>query len=135
MDEALRQLVRQRAADRCEYCRLPAEYTDAPFQVDHVIAEKHHGPTVEENLAWSCFYCNSFKGPNIAGRDEQTGAIMRLFHPRSDVWSEHFQWAGPVLIALTDVGRATIDVLRINDPDALEFRRLLLELKGDANDD
>ena len=135
MDEALRQLVRQRAADRCEYCQLPAEYTDAPFQVDHVIAEKHHGPTVEENLAWSCFYCNSFKGPNISGRDERTGAIVRLFHPRSDVWTEHFQWAGPVLIALTDVGRATIDVLRINDPDALEFRRLLLELKGDANDD
>ena len=135
MDEALRQLVRQRAADRCEYCRLPAEYTDAPFQVDHVIAEKHHGPTVEENLAWSCFYCNSFKGPNIAGRDERTEAIVRLFHPRSDVWTEHFQWAGPVLTALTDVGRATIDVLRINDPDALEFRRLLLELKGDANDD
>ena len=57
---------------RCEYCQLPAEYTDAPFQVDHVIAEKHHGPTVEENLAWSCFYCNSFKGPNISGRDERT---------------------------------------------------------------
>ena len=56
MDEALRQLVRQRAADRCEYCHLPAEYTDAPFQVDHIIAEKHHGPTIEENLAWSCFW-------------------------------------------------------------------------------
>ena len=128
MDEALRQLVRQRAANRCEYCGLPAEYTDAPFQSDHIIAEKHHGLTVAGNLAWSCFYCNSFKGPNIAGRDETTGVIVRLFHPRNDVWSEHFEWVGPRLIGLTEIGRVTIDVLRINDPDAIEFRRLLLEL-------
>ncbi len=47
MDEALRDFVRQRAANRCEYCGLPAEYTEAPFQLDHIIAEKHHGPTVE----------------------------------------------------------------------------------------
>lgn len=129
MDEALRQLVRQRAGNRCEYCGLPAEYTAAPFQLDHTIAEKHHGPTVDANLAWSCFYCNSFKGPNIAGPDESTGAIVRLFHPRNDVWSEHFAWLGPQLIGLTDVGRVTIDVLRINDSDAIEFRRLLLELE------
>jgi hypothetical protein len=25
-----------------------------PFQIDHIIAEKHHGPTVAENLALSC---------------------------------------------------------------------------------
>lgn len=25
-----------------------------PFQVDHIIAEKHHGPTAEGNLALSC---------------------------------------------------------------------------------
>lgn len=129
MGDALRDLVRQRAANRCEYCGLPAEYTDAPFQLDHIIAEKHHGPTVEGNLAWSCFYCNSFKGPNIAGRDETTGATVRLFHPREDIWSEHFGWVGPKLIGLTDIGRVTIDVLCINDPDAIEFRRLLLELE------
>ena len=129
MGDALRQLVRKRAASQCEYCGLPEKYTDAPFQVDHIIAEKHHGPTVEENLAWSCFYCNSFKGPNIAGRDEVTGAIVRLFHPRQDVWSEHFEWDGPKLIGLTDVGRVTIDVLCINDFDAIEFRRMLLEFE------
>lgn len=88
---------------------------------------------MDENLAWSCFYCNSFKGPNIAGRDEMTGAIVRLFHPRSDIWSDNFQWLGPTLLGLTEVGRVTIDVLRINDPDALEFRRLLLELEGELH--
>ncbi len=54
---------------------------------------------------------------------------MRLFHPREDDWTEHFEWVGPMLIGQTDVGRVTVDVLRINDPDAIEFRRLLLELE------
>jgi hypothetical protein len=106
----------------------PAGFTDAPFQVDHIIAEKHHGPTTAENLAWSCFYCNSFKGPNIAGWSEEEQAVVRLFHPRRDEWYEHFVWDGPHLQGLTSIGRVTIDVLCINDPEAVEFRRLLLEL-------
>jgi hypothetical protein len=128
MDETLRQLVRDRAGNRCEYCGLPAEFTDAPFQVDHIIAEKHHGSTNADNLSWSCLYCNSFKGPNIAGWSEEEQAVVRLFHPRRDEWYEHFIWDGPRLLGLTSIGRVTIDVLRINDPEAVEFRRLLLEL-------
>lgn len=128
MDETLRQLVRDRAGNRCEYCGLPADFTDAPFQVDHIIAEKHHGPTNAANLSWSCLYCNSFKGPNIAGWSEEEQAVVRLFHPRQDEWYEHFAWDGPRLLGLTSVGRVTIDVLNINEPEAVEFRRLLLEL-------
>jgi hypothetical protein len=40
MDEALRQLVWDRAADTCEYCRLPQRFDILPFQIDHVIAIK-----------------------------------------------------------------------------------------------
>ena len=32
-----------------------------------LIAEKHGGLTVPDNLALSCERCNSHKGPNIAG--------------------------------------------------------------------
>lgn len=39
MDRALRELVWRRAEDRCEYCRMPQEYDDAPFEIDHIIAE------------------------------------------------------------------------------------------------
>lgn len=52
-----------------------------PFHVDHVIAEKHRGETVLENLAWACFSCNMHKGPNIAGIDPVTGETVRLFRP------------------------------------------------------
>lgn len=128
MDESFRQSVRQRAGQRCEYCGLPEAYSDAPFQLDHIIAEKHGGPTTMENAAWSCLYCNSFKGPNLAGWDESTQSVIRLFHPRQDQWLKHFQWNGPLLVGLTDVGQATINVLRINEEDAVLVRKLLLEL-------
>jgi hypothetical protein len=41
-------------------------------------------------------------------------------------WNEHFTWDGAILIGRSAVGRATIDVLRINDPDRVEHRRLLI---------
>src|SRR5271157_5775121 len=58
MDATLERLVRQRAAGRCEYCRLPQAGTRVPLEIDHVIARKHRGRTVSGNLALSCYYWN-----------------------------------------------------------------------------
>lgn len=127
MESALAALVRERAQSRCEYCRLPEGLSAIPFEIDHVLAQKHGGLTNESNLALSCFYCNSYKGPNIAGIDPASGRIVRLYHPRKDRWSRHFEWAGPALQGKTAVGRATIAVLSINDPDAIAVREALLE--------
>ena len=125
MDRRLRQEVWRRAAHRCEYCRFPAAFTRVPFQIDHIVPEKHRGATVEANLALSCFYCNTYKGPNLAGLDPVTARLTRLFHPRTDRWEEHFRRNGPRLDGLTDVGRATLEVLRMNHPDALAVREAL----------
>ncbi|WP_089934196.1 HNH endonuclease [Candidatus Entotheonella palauensis] len=126
MDESLRRLVWQRADSICEYCRVPQPYDVLPFQIDHIIAEKHHGLTIEENLALSCYGCNAYKGPNIAGLDPATGQLTRLFHPRQDNWNDHFEWHGPLVVGRTAVGRVTIDVLRINLPERVEHRRQLI---------
>jgi HNH endonuclease len=126
MDETLRQSVWDRAQDVCEYCPIPQRLDILPFQIDHVIAQKHHGPTTADNLALCCYSDNSYKGPNIAGIDPDSGEVTRLFHPRRDDWDEHFQWDGPRLIGLTAIGRTTIDVLAINLPERVEHRQLLL---------
>ena len=104
----LRQQVAARAAYRCEYCRLSERHTSVPFQVDHVIAEKHEGKKSLDNLAYACMHCNAFKGPNIAGMDPETKEVVRLFDPRRDNWNGHFGWEGPVLTACTAIGRATM---------------------------
>jgi hypothetical protein len=127
MEAALRATVRSRASDRCEYCKYPQEFDALPFQVDHIIAEKHHGATILENLAWSCCNCNAAKGPNIAGMDLATGQLTRLFHPRNDVWEEHFVWQGALLVGLTAIGRTTVDVLGINLPEHASYRQILLD--------
>ncbi len=129
MKKELTELVWRRANERCEYCQFPAAHAWLPFQIDHIIAEKHDGPTSPENLALSCYYCNSFKGPNIAGIDPEgkRDAAVQLFHPRSELWSQHFEWQGPMLRGISATGRATIAVLRINDADAVDFRAVLLE--------
>jgi 5-methylcytosine-specific restriction endonuclease McrA len=56
MDEALVQLVWQRANATCEYCQLPQTLSLVSFEIDHVIATKHGGKTTASNLALTCFY-------------------------------------------------------------------------------
>ncbi len=127
MDAALVRIVWQRARNRCEYCQLSREFDDTPFEIDHIISKKHHGPTVASNLALSCFHCNSFKGSDIGGRDSLTRKFTPLFNPRRHKWNRHFHWGGPYLIGRTAVGRVTIDVLNINHPLRVELRHELME--------
>ena len=130
LSRALEEAVIGRAAGRCEYCHFPAAFSDLPFHVDHIIAEKHDGPTEAANLAWACFSCNLRKGPNIAGIDPTSRELTRIFHPRSDAWTEHFAGDGPWLCGTTPIGRTTIAVLDINDEDSVAVRAALLDERG-----
>ena len=127
MEAALRRQVRQRANGRCEYCQMPEEYDPLSFEIEHIVPQKHGGLSVDANLAVACFSCNRHKGPNLAGLDPQTGALTQLFNPRNDMWRSHFQWNGPRLSGLTDVGRTTIEVLRINASTRMALRAALID--------
>jgi len=106
---------------------LPSAFHPAPFQIDHIIARQHGGTDAVDNLALACIHCNRFKGPNIAGVDPDSGEIVRLFDPRRDAWTEHFMWDGPELKALTQIGRVTISLLVVNDPEVVTVRKALQE--------
>jgi len=113
---------------RCEYRQLPQVYSVLPHQIDHVRATKHRGPNTMENACLACAHCNAAKGPNVAGYDPETGVLTPLFNPLVDDWKVHFHWRGGILIGQTPAGRATIDVLRVNDPDCIEQRQELIEV-------
>ncbi len=130
MDRPLQEMVWRRAGDRCEYCRVPQSLDRLPFEIDHIIAEIHDGPTRASNLCLCCFACNRHKGPNIAGIDPESRRIVPLFHPRRHKWSRHFRWDGARLIGLTPNGRATVRVLGINLDHRVGFRRALIEEGG-----
>src|SRR5438128_2282934 len=104
MERALEDLVWQRAGRCCEYCRMPQQYDDGMFQIDHVIAASHGEPTRASNLCLACFSCNSFKGSNLSGIDKKTRRIVSLFNPRRHKWDRHFRWDGPILVGRTPTG-------------------------------
>ena len=126
MDADLQRVVRERSQHRCEYCRFPETFAEAPFQVDHVIARQHGGASSLENLVLACCFCNRYKGPNLSGVDSISGRVVPLFHPRRDKWEEHFEWDGSQLAGRTANARATIQALRLNRPDAIAVRQILM---------
>jgi len=86
---------------------FPRHFTRPPFEIDHIIARQHGGGTLLSNLALSCLHCNAHKGPNIAGLDPLTRKLTKLFHPRP-------------------IGRVTLVVLAMNDPEAVWAREELI---------
>jgi hypothetical protein len=126
VDKAIDQIVRERARGLCEYCHAPQALYPERFQIDHVVARQHGGPTSPENLALCCIECNRRKGPNLAGIDPVISTRSDLFDPRRDDWNEHFLGHGVTLVGRTEKGRATVTVLDINRPPRVLVRETLM---------
>ncbi len=125
---AQRQIVETRAGGCCEYCRMPESASTVVFHVDHIIPIKHEGIDDADNLCFACVKCNTHKGSDIGGFDPQTGDLTRLYHPRLQKWSDHFELAMDMRIfGRTPEGRSTVRLFRMNDDDRVEARQLLLE--------
>jgi hypothetical protein len=80
--------------------------------------------TTMETFALACYHCNAHKGPNLSGLDPESGALVRLFHPRQDQWDEHFECNGVVIVGRTAIGRATVGLLKMNAADRRRIREL-----------
>jgi 5-methylcytosine-specific restriction endonuclease McrA len=123
----LRRQVEERANSCCEYCLIPSFATFASHEIDHIIAEKHGGRTESDNLALSCTLCNKFKGSDIASIDPNTEKIVALYHPRQNLWHEHFRLSGAKFTSLTEIGRVTARLLQFNSIDRVKERQFLLD--------
>lgn len=122
---SLRQRVIDASRNQCMYCHTLTSVTGARPVLDHIIPEAAGGQTVWENLCVACHSCNEFKGAQIKAHDSQTGQRVPLFHPRQQLWSEHFRWSedSSTIIGLTPAGRATVAALNMNHPTIVEARR------------
>ena len=114
--DELRERVRTTARHRCGYCLTAELYSGSLMEVDHLIPESLGGPTEEDNLWLACSLCNKHRGSRTAAADPETAEVVRLFDPRHQIWTEHFQWseAGETIIGITPTGRATVDALQLN---------------------
>jgi hypothetical protein len=127
---ALRAQVREIDNGLCAYCHTPEALTVTTFEVDHIVPVSQGGETSLDNLCLSCPSCNRHKGARQAVSDSQTGKSVPLYHPRHQVWSEHFVWSddGTRLEGSTSVGCATIEALHINRPQMTRLRGLWIKM-------
>ncbi|MFN8637134.1 MAG: HNH endonuclease [Chloroflexota bacterium] len=132
MPHRLYPFVADRAGHRCEYCRAPEEVFNHAFEVEHIQPLGRGGTDEPSNLALACRACNGSKHVATTSIDPTRLLAVRLFNPRVDAWSEHFDMHSEtsVLRGLTDIGRATIERLHLNGPRHLRARYLWAGLFG-----
>jgi HNH endonuclease len=124
ISNALREQVAQRANNCCEYCLLPEDIALYPFEIDHIIAIRHAGETILENLAYCCSRCNRNKGTDLATILQEQNLLVRIFNPRLDVWEEHFYVLDGVIHPNSNIGEATIKLLNFNTSERVIGRKI-----------
>jgi HNH endonuclease len=127
ISDVVRAFVSRRAEHRCEYCRFHEDDMFIAFPVDHIIAVKHGGGNEPENLANTCQHCNQHKGTDLTTFLDAYHDIEVLFNPRIHVWTDHFEVGNGEILPLSRIGRATIKLLRFNDPDLIILRQILIQ--------
>ena len=61
--------------------------------------------------------------------DHETGRMVLLFNPRTQIWAEHFAWSadGRYIVPLTATGRVTVHGLALNDALRVHARALWVQ--------
>lgn len=128
--KALKAAVFERASNCCEYCYSQDRFATQSFNLDHIYPRSLGGTTDFENLALACPGCNSHKSNKIEAVDPVTQEKVGLFHPRTQIWEEHFAWSEryTVIIGLTPTGRATVVALQLNRKKLINLRKVLYEV-------
>ncbi len=111
--DEIKQEVYDRARGCCEYCQTCEANTGQTMQIDHI--DPSGGDDID-NLALACWNCNNHKRQATEALDDNTNQVVPLFHPRNQMWSEHFLWTNNStrLVGRTPTGRATITRLKMN---------------------
>lgn len=118
---------------RCVYCRKSdVDQDPSAFHVEHYRPKKDfpYLETMYSNLFYSCAACNRWKKRYWS---EEAG--KRVLNPCDHVMSHHLKFVSQEVGSHTEQGQLNIDVLRLNNAEALAYRKsqqesLLLLLQG-----
>ena len=123
----LRKLVFERARGCCEYCLSQVKYAPDPFSIEHIMPRSKGGSDDPDNLAWACMGCNGIKYNDTSAIDPITMETVPLYNPRTQNWSEHFQWSSTLthVFGRTAIGRATVEKLSLNREGLVNLREVL----------
>jgi len=124
-----RERLAEQARNRCGYCLTQEVVSGVHLTLEHVIPQSKGGQTDDSNLWLSCRLCNESKGVLTEFTDLQSGSLVPLFNPCTQIWPEHFTWdeTGTRIVGLTSTGRATIDALDLNSEFRVRARAIWVE--------
>jgi hypothetical protein len=130
MTKAIKKAVQERAKHCCEYCLSQSKISADIFVMEHIIPLIKGGTSDLENLALACQRCNNHKYTAIQALDSATGLIVPLYHPRIDIWEQHFQWSDDFteLLGISPIGRATIQKLQLNRQGLINLRQVFIQV-------
>lgn len=123
MADDSRAIVVARAGNRCEYCKMHQSLQGATFHIEHVIPRVRGGTSGFDNLALACPSCNLHKADRVSSVLDQATEAIALFHPRTDIWSDHFEWDDYQLMGKSDIGLLTIRLLDLNHERRIKIRQ------------
>lgn len=131
LSEKTKSSVRRDSRDRCGYCLSPQDLIPADLQFDHIIPLDDGGTDIEENLWLLCIKCNRAKWHKREGFDKETRLRHPLFNPRTQDWSEHFEWSpdGLLILGKTPIGRVTVIEANLNNSLFIRVRRNWIKAK------
>ncbi|MFW6358398.1 MAG: HNH endonuclease [Chroococcales cyanobacterium] len=127
LSESLREAVKLRAKNCCEYCWSQEKFATQGFSIEHIQPVSKGGETLSENLALACQGCNNHKYNKTEGKDPISGKLVSLYSPRKQKWQDHFSWNDDysLIVGLTPVGRTTVTELRLNRKGLVNLRQVL----------
>jgi len=127
---AFKPFLRKEFDGRCVYCALPdlLKGQDS-FGVDHYRPQSAFPSLITEynNLFYACNACNSRKR-QFWPTPKQWEKGHFVPNPCDHVMYQHLRAANAVIQGRTETGRFSIDLLDLNDPASVEYRKLVLDV-------
>ena len=126
ISHAVRDTIAATDQYQCAYCHTQKQLIGRALEIDHIKPESQGGDDDPSNLCQACVTCNRHKAAKTTGVDPHTNENVPLFHPRRQLWSEHFAWSDDKVrvVGLTAVGRATVALLQMNNDDIVRSRQI-----------
>lgn len=119
INKALKDKIRQRASFACEYCGVTETDTGGLLTIDHFQPQSKGGSDAFINLIYCCNRCNSYKYNYYPSSNKEPS----IWNPRQSPRNLHFfELDNGYLKALTSLGKATIDLLRLNRLALIQYR-------------
>lgn len=126
--QTYKRILRLEFSGKCVYCQMPSSLKGYEgFGVDHYRPQKVF-PRLScaySNLFYCCNSCNSRKGaywPTTAAK-ELTEFIP---NPCDHRMFESLRYSGAVVTGRTTAGKVAIDLLDLNDPEAVSYREFVI---------